>query len=99
MSEISLLVTRYPRYVLRISKLSVNLMSDCYHVKVVHTEVSYFFAGCEACSISPSLSETLVPAGLWVPHKEKLFGIEAALGLSVLVLCGKMNFHSFPLCH
>lgn len=53
-------------------------MSDCYHVKDVHTEAVYFFPGSEVCSTFPSLSETLTPAGLWVPPKEKLFGTEVS---------------------
>lgn len=56
--------------VLRIDKLSIDLMSDCYHVRDIHIEVAYFFPGSEVCSTFPSLSETLTFAGLWVPQKE-----------------------------
>lgn len=45
-------------------------MSDSYHIKGAQTEVVYFFPGSEVCSTFSSLSDTLTPNGLLVPHKE-----------------------------
>lgn len=65
--EISFFMTCYPR----IDKLSVDLMSDCYHVRDIHTEVAYFFPGSEVRGTFPSLSETLTFAGYFaIPQKE-----------------------------
>lgn len=53
-------------------KLSADRVSDCYLVKDVCAEVVYFFPAAEVCSTFPSLSETLSPADLRVPHKQEL---------------------------
>lgn len=46
-------------------------MSDCYHVRDIHTEVAYFFPGSEVRGTFPSLSETLTFAGYFaIPQKE-----------------------------